>query len=49
MADTNIPVSEEVWHALNSRKQGIGDTFDAVLRRELDLEPEAEPEDQQTA
>lgn len=36
MADTNIPVSDEVWSELNSRKQR-GDTFDDVLRRVLDM------------
>lgn len=34
MADTNIPISDEVWSALNSRKSR-GDTFDDVLRELL--------------
>jgi hypothetical protein len=33
---TNIPVSEQVWRELNSRKDP-GDSFDDVLRRELGL------------
>jgi predicted CopG family antitoxin len=33
---TNIPVSEQVWRELNSRKNP-GDSFDDVLRRELGL------------
>jgi predicted CopG family antitoxin len=33
---TNIPVSDEVWRELNSRKNP-GDSFDDVLRRELGL------------
>lgn len=36
MADTSIAVSDEVWGELHRRKQR-GDTFDDVLRRELDL------------
>jgi len=33
---TNIPVSDEVWRELNSRKNP-GDSFDDVLRRELGM------------
>jgi len=36
MSDTNIPVSDEVWEELNSRKKR-GDTFDDVLRRVLEM------------
>ena len=44
-ADTTVPVSDAVWRELMLRKSR-GDTFDDVLRRELDLdddEPSPEP------
>jgi len=42
-ADTTVPVSDEVWRELMLRKSR-GDTFDDVLRRELGLDDESDPE-----
>ena len=42
-ADTTVPVSDDVWRELMLRKNR-GDTFDDVLRRELGLDDEPEPE-----
>ena len=42
-ADTTVPVSDAVWRELMLRKNR-GDTFDDVLRRELGLDDEREPE-----
>jgi negative regulator of replication initiation len=39
---TTVEVSEEVWRHLNSLK-GPGDSFDDVLRRELDIGDSADP------
>jgi negative regulator of replication initiation len=39
---TTVEVSEEVWRYLNSLK-GPGDSFDDVLRRELDIGDSGDP------
>jgi predicted CopG family antitoxin len=36
---TNIEVTTDVWHELNTRKRGPSDSFDDVLRRVLEMEP----------
>lgn len=47
MSDTNIPVSDEIWKALNDRKSR-GDTFDDVCRR-LVAATDGEPRDDSKA
>jgi predicted CopG family antitoxin len=44
MGTTNIEVTDETWRALNRLKRDSSDTFDQVIRREADLDLEAEPE-----
>jgi len=41
---TNIQVSTLVWRELKDRRRSPSDSFDDVLRRELDLELEGERE-----